>query len=312
MATSDGDAVCVPQDRSSVTPAPHAPSFVWTALAPAVFVVLWSSAFIAGKAGLPYAEPLTFLSVRFAIVTVAMLIAALLVRAAWPKGVMIAHLAVVGLLMHSLQLGGVFSAIQIGLPAGFAALVIGLQPFLIAAVAGPLLGERVSLPQWIGFVLGFGGAALVLSERYGFSAGPGGLFAPALAVCGSIGGTAGTLYQKRFCAHTNLWTAAVIQYAAATVSVTLLAVRFETMQIAWSGQFIAALAWLVLGLSVGAISLLYLLIRRGAVSKLAGYFFLVPPTTALMAWAMFGEHLGPVALTGMAVTAIGVAVVQRG
>ncbi len=288
------------------------PSYVWTALAPLVFVVLWSSAFIAGKAGLPYAEPLTFLSVRFAIVTVAMLIAALLARATWPKGAMIAHLAVVGLLMHGLQLGGVFSALKIGLPAGLAALIAGLQPILIAAVAGPFLGERVSLRQWTGFVLGFGGAALVLSERYGLSAGPASLLAPALAVFGLIGGAAGTLYQKRYCAHANLWTGAVIQYTAATVPLALLATRFETMDVVWSGQFVAALAWLVLALSVGAISLLYLLIRRGAVSKLASYFFLVTPTTALMAWAMFGEHLGPVALTGMAVTAIGVVLVQRG
>lgn len=291
---------------------PHVPSFVWTALGPVVFVVLWSSAFIAGKAGLPYAEPLNFLSIRFAIVTVAMLIAALLVRAAWPKGVMIAHLAVVGLLMHGLQLGAVFSALKLGLPAGLAALIGGLQPILIAAVAGPLLGERVSLRQWTGFALGFGGAALVLSERYGWSAGTTGLLAPALAVCGLLGGTAGTLYQKRYCAHANLWTGAVVQYAAATVPVTLLAARFETMDVVWSGQFVAALAWLVLALSVGAISLLYLLIRRGAVSKLASYFFLVPPTTALMAWAIFGEQFGPVALAGMAVTAFGVTLVQRG
>jgi drug/metabolite transporter (DMT)-like permease len=279
---------------------------------PAVFVVLWSTGFIGAKAGLLYAEPLTFLGARFAIVAAAMLIAALLVRAAWPKGVMIAHVAVVGLLMHSLQLGGVFSAIQIGLPAGFAALIIGLQPILIAAVVGPLLGERVSLRQWVGFLLGFGGAALVLSERYGLSTGPNGLAAPALAVCGLIGGTAGTLYQKRFCEQANLWTATVIQYAAATVPVLLLAVRFETMEITWSLPFVAALAWLVLGLSVGAICLLYLLIRRGAVSKLASYFFLVPPTTALIAWAMCGEHLRPLALAGMVVAAFGVALVQKG
>ena len=281
-------------------------------MGPGVFVVLWSTGFIAGKAGLPYAEALTFLTVRFAIVTVVMLIAALLVGAAWPKGVMIAHLAVVGLLMHGLQLGGVFSAMQMGLPAGLAALIVSLQPILIAAVVGPLLGERVSLRQWVGFVLGFGGAALVLSERYGLSAAPASLVAPALAVSGLIGGTAGTLYQKRHCTHANLWTSAVIQYAAATVPVALLAARFETMAIIWSGPFIAALAWLVLALSVGAISLLYLLIRRGAVSKLASYFFMVPPTTALIAWAMFGEHLGVVALAGMAVAALGVVLVQRG
>jgi drug/metabolite transporter (DMT)-like permease len=206
----------------------------------------------------------------------------------------------------------VFSAIAAGLPAGLAALIVGLQPILIASVVGPLLGERVSWRQWLGFVLGFGGAALVLGERYGFSTGAAGLVAPAFAVCGLIGGTAGTLYQKRFCAETNLWTAAVIQYAAASVPVTLLAALSETMHITWSGRFVAALAWLVLGLSVGAITLLYLLIRRGAVSKLASFFFLVPPTTALIAWAMFGEHLGPLALGGMAVAAAGVALVQRG
>jgi drug/metabolite transporter (DMT)-like permease len=127
--------------RSFVTGARDAQSFVWTAMAPAVFVFLWSTGFISGKARLPYAEPLTFLGVRFAIVTVAMLIAALLARAAWPNGIMIVHVAVVGLLMHSLQLGGVFSALQIGLPAGFAALIIGLQPILIAAVVGPVLGD---------------------------------------------------------------------------------------------------------------------------------------------------------------------------
>jgi drug/metabolite transporter (DMT)-like permease len=312
LETSATDASGVPQWRRSITRAGNARSLVWTAVAPAVFVVLWSTGFIGAKAGLPYAEPLTFLGVRFAIVTVVMLIAALLVRAAWPKGVMIAHVAVVGLLMHSLQLGGVFSAIQSGLPAGFAALIIGLQPILIAAVVGPLLGERVSLRQWLGFILGFGGAALVLSERYGLSTGPAGLGAPALAVCGLIGGTAGTLYQKRYCADANLWTATVIQYAAATVPVVLLAARFETMEVTWSIPFIAALAWLVLALSVGAICLLYLLIRRGAVSKIASYFFLVPPTTALIAWAMFGEHLGPQALAGMAVAALGVALVQKG
>lgn len=312
LETSEADASSVPEWQRSITRARHARSLVWTAVAPAVFVVLWSTGFIGAKAGLPYAEPLTFLGVRFAIVTVVMLIAALLVRAAWPKGVMIAHVALVGLLMHGLQLGGVFSAIQSGLPAGFAALIIGLQPILIAAVVGPLLGERVSPRQWVGFILGFGGAALVLSERYGLSAGPAGLGAPALAVCGLIGGTAGTLYQKRYCADANLWTATVIQYAAATVPVVLLAACFETMAITWSFPFIAALAWLVLGLSVGAICLLYLLIRRGAVSKIASYFFLVPPTTALIAWAMFGEHLGAQALAGMAVAALGVAVVQKG
>ena len=292
---------------------PEAPSLAWTALAPAVFVVLWSTGFIAAKAGLAYAEPLTFLFARFAIVSAAMLVASLIVGATWPRGRMVLHIAVVGLLMHSSYLGGVFTALRLGMPAGFVALVVGLQPILTATIVGPLLGERVSGRQWLGFVLGFGGAALVLAERYGFSgAGESGLAAVAAAVWALIGITLGTLYQKRYCAHVNLWTAAVIQYAAAGASLVVPAYAFETMHITWSGTFIASMLWLTLVLSVGSVSLLYLLIRRGAVSKLASVFFLVPPTTALIAWAMLGETLGLRALAGMAIAAVGVALVQRG
>ncbi|HEX9462889.1 MAG TPA: DMT family transporter [Alphaproteobacteria bacterium] len=301
----------MPRD-DSVIPASYAPSFAWTAVAPAVFVVLWSTGFVAAKAGLPYAEPLTFLTARFGIVAVAMLIAAFAIRAAWPKGIMIAHIAVVGLLMHASYLGGVFTALHLGMPAGLVALVVGLQPILTAVAVGPLLGERVSLRQWLGFALGFGGAALVLGERYSFAGGTTGLAAPALAVWGLIGISAGTLYQKRFCEHANLWTGAVIQYTAAAVPTAIAAAAFETMHITWAPPFVWAMLWLVVVLSGGTVSLLYLLIRRGAVSKLASLFFLIPPTTALIAWAMFGEHLGPTALAGMAVAAVGVALVQRG
>lgn len=303
----------MPRD-DTVIPASYAPSFAWTAIAPAVFVVLWSTGFVAAKAGLPYAEPMTFLAARLGIVAGIMLAAALLIRAPWPRGVMIAHVAVVGLLMHSSYLGGVFSAIHLGMPAGLAALIVGLQPILTAAVVGPLLGERVSGRQWLGLVLGFGGAAMVLGERYGFGGGEAGLgiAAPLLATWGLIGITAGTLYQKRFCVKVNLWTGGVIQYAAAAVPLVLLAAAFETMHITWSRPFVVSMVWLTLVLSVGTVSLLYLLIRRGAVSKIASLLFLVPPTTALIAWAMFGETLGPMALAGMAVAAGGVALVQKG
>lgn len=294
-------------------PAPDAPSLAWTAVGPAVFVVLWSTGFIAAKAGLPYAEPLTFLFTRFVIVAAAMLIASLAVGAAWPRGRTVLHIAVVGLLMHSSYLGGVFTAMKLGMPAGFVALIVGLQPILTATVVGPFLGERVSPHQWVGFVLGFGGVALVLAERYGFSgAGTSGLVAVGAAVWGLVGITSGTLYQKRYCAHVNLWTAAVIQYTAAAASLALPAWLFETMHVTWSGPFIAAMLWLTLVLSVGTVSLLYLLIRRGAVSKLASLFFLVPPTTALIAWAILGETLGAQALAGIAIAAVGVALVQRG
>jgi drug/metabolite transporter (DMT)-like permease len=199
------------------------------------------------------------------------------------------------------------------MPAGLVALVVGLQPILTATIVGRWLGERVSARQWLGFVLGFGGAAIVLAGRTGFAgAGGFGWAAIAASIVALLGISGGTLYQKRYCAHVNLWTGAVIQYAAAGAALAVPAYLFETMHITWSGPFIASMAWLTLVLSVGTVSLLYLLIRRGAVSKLASLFFLIPPVTALIAWAMLGETLSPRALAGMAVAAVGVALVQRG
>jgi drug/metabolite transporter (DMT)-like permease len=277
-----------------------------------LFVLLWSTGFIAGKFGLPYAEPMTFLGWRFAIVVVLMLAASWIVGAPWPGKRKAVHIAVVGLLMHAGYLGGVFSSLHHGLPAGLSALIVGLQPILTATVVGPFLGERVKLCQWLGLALGFGGVILVLAERYGFDGGSYGIEAPALAVLALIGITTGSIYQKRYAADANLWTGAVIQYSSALVPMAVLAFLFETREVTWSANFIGAMAWLVLVLSVGTISLLLLLIRRGAVSKVASLFFLVPPVTVLMAWAVFGETLGPLALGGMVLAAIGVAMVQRG
>jgi drug/metabolite transporter (DMT)-like permease len=304
----------MPRDDFATPAAAHAPSsFAWTALAPAVFVVLWSTGFVAAKAGLPFVEPLTFLSLRFGIVATLMLIASLAVKAPWPRAREAAHIAVVGLLMHGCYLGGVFTSQSRGLPAGFAALIVGLQPILTATIVGPFLGERVTPRQWLGLVFGFGGAVLVLGERYGFSGG--GDFDPltiGLAVLALFGVTGGTLYQKRYCAQSNLWTVSVIQYVAAGIPLGLLALALESMHVTWSSSLIGAMAWLTLVLSIGTVSLLYLLIRRGAVSKITSLFFLIPPVTALMAWVMFGETLGPQALGGMALAAVGVAMVQRG
>lgn len=286
------------------------PAAVWAASAPLLFVVLWATGFIAAKAGLPFAEPLTFLTVRFALVIAVMLAFVLAVGAPWPaRWAEAGHLAVVGLFMHAGYLGGVFCAIAAGLPAGISSLIVGLQPLLTAAVVGPLLGERVGARQWAGLVLGLAGVVLVLGGKFGRDV-------PALGVALSflalVGITAGTLYQKRFCAHADLRSGAVIQYLAAGVVIGVLAASLETMRVTWSWPFAAALLWLSLPLSVGAISLLYWLIRHGAAAKVASLFYLVPPVTAVFAWALFGETLGPVALAGMALAAIGVAVVQRG
>ncbi len=278
---------------------------------PLLFVVLWSTGFLGAKFGLPYAEPLTFLSIRYTLVVLLMGAVVWLTRAPWPRDWrQAAHIAVTGLLVHAGYLGGVFTAIHQGLPAGVTALVVGMQPLLTALGAGWLLGERVSRWQWLGLFLGFAGVALVVSSR-GLSGGglaeQGALAAmlwPALLALVSI--TAGTLYQKRFCAGFDLRTGSVIQFLPSLLLTLALASQTETLQVEWSGSFVFALAWLVLVLSLGAISLLNLLIRNGSAVNVASLFYLTPPTTALLAWWLFGETLSGLALFGMVVAVLGV------
>jgi len=291
------------------------PTASLSAAAPLFFVLLWSTGFIGAKFGLPYAEPLTFLSTRYLLVIGLMLGVALATRAPWPKRPQeYLHIGVSGLLLHAGYLGGVFIAIDRGLPAGVTALVVGLQPLLTALGAGWLLGERVSLRQWTGLALGFSGVALVVGARAGTDstslATLWHALLPALAALLAI--TGGTLYQKRFCPRFDLRSGAVIQFAP-TLAVSALAANLtESMQIDWQGEFVFALLWLVLVLSVGAISLLNLLIRHGSAVNVASLFYLTPPTTALIAWAMFGETLAPQALAGMVVAVAGVWLARKG
>jgi len=278
-------------------------------LYPLLFVFLWSTGFIGAKYGLPYAEPLSFLLTRYGFVIGLMLVVALATRAPWPKDpVQWLHIGVSGLLVHAVYLGGVFVAIKHGLPAGITALVVGMQPLLTACGAGWLLGETVSRRQWGGLALGFVGVGLVVSGKLGDGAlGP--MLIPALIAL--LGITFGTLYQKRFCARFDLRTGSVIQFVP-TALVTALAVGgFEHYDIAWNGHFIFALGWLVLVLSLGAVSLLNLLIRSGSAVNVASLFYLTPPTTALIAWALFGEKLTLTAAIGMLVAVSGVYLVAR-
>ncbi len=292
----------------SPSSSPAAPD--WGKAAPALFVLLWSTGFIGGKLGLPHAEPLTFLLWRMALVAVMLLALSAWQQAPWPTSWRaVGHIAVAGLLVHGVYLGGVFGALKQGLPAGTVALIVGLQPLLTALVAGPLLGERIKGLQWLGFALGLAGVTAVVWEKLSLNIG--GPLGIGLSVAALLGISIGTLYQKRFCADMDLRTGTTIQYAATGTVLAIAAPFMETMQIDWTADFIFALVWLCLVLSVGAIFLLFALIRRGAASKVASLFYLVPPVTALMAWALFGEKLGPLAVGGMAVTAVGVALVLR-
>ena len=282
----------------------------WLAALPAAFVFLWSTGFLGAKLGLPYAEPFTFLFLRFAILSVVLTLAALAVRAPWPKTPgELARAALVGLLVHGVYLSGVFSAIFAGVPAGVAALIVGLQPVLTGIASGPMLGERVRPVQWLGLALGFLGVALVVGDKLTFEGAS--LAGVGYALVALVGITAGTLYQKKHGTHHDLRTLNAVHYIAAAVPVGLLAWAFDTQPVSWTGDFIFALGWLVVVLSIGAITLLWLLVRRGQAAKVASLFYLTPPVTAVLAWALFDETLGPVAIAGMAVAVLGVALVVR-
>lgn len=278
-------------------------------LIPLLFVLLWSTGFLGAKFGLPHAAPLAFLLARYVLVLVLMTSLALVLRAPWPKDWRRwLHIGVSGLLVHALYLGGVFIAIGAGLPAGITSLIVGLQPLLTATVAGWLLGERILPRQWFGLAVGFVGVSLILSNKLGTGFGVDALW-PAFAAL--LGITAGTLYQKRFCPHFDWRTGAVAQFLPTALVTAAVVFARGDLRIDWTGEFVFALTWLVLVLSIGAISLLNWLIRHGSAINVASLFYLTPPTTALLAWALFGETLTGFALIGMALAVWGVYLSRR-
>ncbi|MBL8520106.1 MAG: DMT family transporter [Betaproteobacteria bacterium] len=285
-------------------------SAVLLTLMPSLFVLLWSTGFLGMRLGAPHAEPFTFMMWRMGLVVTILLAAAAVLRAPWPGTPREAgHIAVAGLLTHATYLSGVLVAIQKGLPLGYVALIAGLQPVLTALLATGFLGERLGAMQWSGLAIGFAGVVLVVAGKTGSA--PVDWPAVGSAALALAGITLGTLYQKRHCAHMDLITGGIVQFAATGAVLTVLAFAFETRVVHWTGEFIFALFWLAIVLSLGAISLLYLMIRRGAASKVASLFFLTPSVTAVLAWLLFNETLPGLAIAGMAITAVGVALVTR-
>lgn len=286
-----------------------AASLTQRVLMPGLFVVLWSTGFIVSKAGLPYAEPLTFLALRFLLVLAITVPVALATSARWPRGIAVLHVAWVGVLVQTGYLAGIYVALSRGVPAGISALIVGAQPLLTAAISAPMTGEHIGARQWLGLAVGFAGVALVMVDRLAF----GGTDAIGLMLCvmAVVTITLGSVHQKRHCAGVDLRSGAVIQYAAAAVPVAVLAPLTETMAIQWTATFIVSMTWLVLVLSIGAISLYYVLIRRGAAARVASMFYLVPPTTALMGYFLFGETLSLNTVFGMVLAALGVALVNK-
>ncbi len=279
-------------------------------IAPILFVLLWSTGFVGSKMSMPHAEPFTFLSVRFGLTAIGFFALIAFMRVKLPRSPMVwLHTVVVGLLMHGVYLGGVFFAVDHGTSAGIAALIVGVQPVLTAILAGLLLSERLSFRAWLGLALGFCGVALVVWRQAGDTGGTVGVAACASSL---LAITVATLYQKRFAGAIDLRVGSALQFTAATVLMLVIAVPTETMVIDWNAESIFAMAWLVIVLSFGAVTLLYILIREGAASKVASLFYLVPPVVAIEGYFLFDEVLSLGALAGMVIAVIGVALVTRG
>ncbi|WP_129627246.1 DMT family transporter [Candidatus Oscillochloris fontis] len=300
----------MPQHRTHLTSHP-----AFAAVAPWLFVLLWSTGFIGARYGLPYVEPFTFLLIRFIIVITLLLGLALILRVPWPRREQLGHIAVVGLLLHGGYLGGVFYAIDHGMSAGIASLIVSLQPILTAVLAQITLREAVVLRQWIGLLLGFVGAGLVLLEKL-IAPGADGVMItiPTLIaiIIALFSTTGGTLYQKRHGGSMPLITGTLVQYIAAGALILIPAFAFEQRVINWTPQLLFALSWLVFVLSLGAILLLMLLIRANSSARVTSLFYLVPPATALEAYFVFGEHFGLMAIAGVILASVGVALVVAG
>lgn len=286
---------------------PAARQAAWLSAAPLAFVLLWSTGFIVAKYAAPHAPPLTFLLYRFAGAIAILLPIIAVTKAPWPQGPNgWRDVIVVGVLLQATYLGGVWLAIALGMPAGVSALLVGAQPLLTALLAFTV-NERASRLQWIGLLIGFVGVALVLSDRLTLA----GVEPLALAVnfLALAGITAGTLYQKKHVTDVDLRTGSLIQFAASFVVLLPFAVATESMVVDFTLEFWLALVWSIVALSLVAITLLLVMIRRGRATEVTSLMYLTPPTTAVMAWLMFDEMLGPIAWAGVLVTMAGVAVV---
>jgi drug/metabolite transporter (DMT)-like permease len=282
----------------------------WALAFPFLFVVLWSTGFIGAKLGLPYAEPATFLCLRFILVLALLVPLCLLGKAPWPASrAEAAHMAVAGSLVQAGYLIGMFYAMYLGLPAGVSALIASLQPILTALLSAPMLGEQTSRRQWLGLALGVAGTVLVVREKLVFE----GASSASVLFCtfGLLCFTLGTLWQKRYCPKVDPRTGSVIQFSASFILLAPVALLAESLDVRWTGEFLFALGYLVLVLSLGAIFLLFWLIRHGSATEVASLLYLMPPCTALVAWPLFGETYTLFSAAGMAIAVAAVWLVTK-
>jgi drug/metabolite transporter (DMT)-like permease len=285
---------------------------------PAVFVLIWSTGFIVAKFGLPFAPPLTFLAIRYFCSIVCFLVWIWLSKAIWPSDKkQWLHLAVTGILMHAGYLGGVWVAVKGGMGSGLAALIVGFQPVLTALwltwaaseKSGTASQPAVTPRQWLGLLLGLAGLLMVVARKFGVT-NEVTLLTFTATVFALLSITIGTLYQKQHVTATDVRTANVIQLGAALL-LTLPFAMLEAEAITWNASFVSAMAWAVLILTLGGSSLMFMLIQRGAATTVTSLLYLVPPTTALMAWVLFDEAITSITVLGIVLTAIGVSLVVR-
>lgn len=278
---------------------------------PFVFVILWASGFVGARFGLRYAEPATLLSIRMALNVLLFLVIVALLRRKVPTGKEFWHSVVVGILIHGFYLGGTYFAISLGMPAGLSSLLVGIQPILTAVLLVVFASEQFKPSQWLGLLLGFIGISLVLLGKMEWQSETHKMLAIGVCLSSLIGITLGTLYQKRYCQQVDMVGGAMVQYLAAMALFLPIAMQFETMQVQWTTEFILTLVWLVVVLSCVAILLLLYMVKNGAASSVASVFYLVPPTTALQAWLVFGESFDWMGVTGFVLAAMAVYLVAR-
>ena len=280
-----------------------------TTILPIAFVVIWASAFISAKAIIADATPFAALAFRFAIVTASFaLLLVFLNKKQWLNKAQIGHAAVTGLLFHGFYLGGVFWALSHGLDATLAALIASLQPIFVALLAGPLLSERITAKQWLGIVLGFSGAILVIGFDVGHTIPLLGLLTCIGALCAAI---TGTLYQKKFGQDLPLIPSNIVQAGAATLLHIILISLFETPNITFSNSFITAMAWQIMAVSFGAYVMLLVLLQRGTANQTSSLLFLVAPVAALQAWLILGEVMSAIDIAGLCLASLGVYIATR-
>ena len=273
-----------------------------------LFILIWSTGFIIARYGMPHAEPLTFLAIRFFGVILILLPCILWFKAPWPSKSQIVHLAIAGVLIQFGYLAGVWIAIRHGMPVGLTALIVGLQPILTAVFVS-FLAEKITRSQWQGLFLGLLGVFLVLYAQINTT----GVNAQTIFfnIIGLLSITVGTIYQKKYCAQFDLRTGSLIQFMTSLGLATIGAYLFETLEVEWVLELVGALVWGIVGISIGAMSLLFILIRRGNATKVSSLMYLTPPTTAIMGWILFNEPLTILVGLGTVLTMLGVLIVNQ-